>query len=749
MKRFIALLVALATCGAFANESMPVGKILPEPQRISSNNISFTPSHGSTFIYFHPDGRTTYAGKAGADIYLGTLRKLAPGSDGTKFEIHAGSFAEPEIAAYFGGNPPALPAQGYAIKIVSSSPEKVVAVLGSTDARGMFYAFATLRQLIDATGEVPVQNLMDVEDFPAWRERYICDYFLNADAAGFKWAASNKISGAAMLVDANWRNPEWWKKAEPVLADMKKISKLNVIDFMIQLHIYHGTKETPKLNIADEKQIDEFIAACRKMAENGASILMIAADDTTPRDINGYHSYFDDETVKFGSVGRAHGYLMKRIYEALHPDFPNLRLSMVGAPYALSFGVGAPEIDQYLIDWSNEAPKEVFWIWTGPEVCSPKITKRDHEVVEKLLPGGQPIYLFDNSNGINLPAPRFDTEFYPGMEKDDKGIVFLLGLAYGSRPWEIPYYLGANSYLWNPVHYNAEREYNTAVEMTWGKAAIAPVNRMREAARNSYLAIRSSARDGFEPMLAEETAALEELSAVRDYDGKPLDTGIFQRNLEQSKKFAAYNPPTVTVPQISRINFDGEISPGEWKDAAELQLTDRTGKPDNAPTKAYIGYYGDKLYLAFDVPLDKPLDKQEPMAFDSPVFQNPDEIELFLQFAPAVINEKYTEEVGAYSQYVFDYAGNRYDGFAGETPTLWQGEWGVKTKVYPDHWTAEVELTPTDRDQNPTPAPGPNTKWKGNFHRVDNRSGKIQSFDRTGFALHSPGYFVNIGFGSK
>jgi len=328
-------------------------------------------------------------------------------------------------------------------------------------------------------------------------------------------------------------------------------------------------------------------------------------------------------------------------------------------------------------------------------------------------------------------------------------LPFLLGLAYGSRPWEIPYYLGANSYLWNPANYDAARDYDVAVEMLWGKTAVAPVDRMREAARKSYLAIRSSAREGFEPLLAEETAAFAELSGVRDFNGKPLDTSLFERSLENSRKFAAYNPPTVIVPAIGNINFDGELAPGEWSNAVKLELSDRTGNPDGKPSEAYLGYSGKNLYLAFSAPLDKPLKPGDKMAFDAPVFQNPEVIEIYLQFTPEIVPENYTDEVGSYCHYVFDSDGNRYDGFAGETPTKWNGEWGVKTKVYPDHWTAEVELTPTNPGHIVAPPPAPETFWKGNFHHVDNRSGKIQSFDRTGFALHNPGYFVNIGFGSK
>lgn len=107
------------------------------------------------------------------------------------------------------------------------------------------------------------------------------------------------------------------------------------------------------MNLSNEQEIDNFIECCRKMAEHGATYFMIAADDSTPRGVDGYKLYSTEEQQKFASAGEAHGYLMKRIYDALKPEFPDIHLAMVAAPYSLDHGIGTPSVDKYVTDWAK------------------------------------------------------------------------------------------------------------------------------------------------------------------------------------------------------------------------------------------------------------------------------------------------------------------------------------------------------------------------------------------------------------
>ncbi|MDD4818559.1 MAG: beta-N-acetylglucosaminidase domain-containing protein [Victivallaceae bacterium] len=743
MKKVIATAVTLTTLSVQAQ----FGTVFPTPQKSTPSEVSsFPPSTENTKIFFHPTqeniaaNRIPTAGKLGADFYLKALRNLKNVQDAAPVEIHAGLLSAPAMAEFFKDGIPSLPAQGYAIRVQKSDDGKIIVALGGADPRGLFYAFASLRQLLDETGAVPVQNLENIDDFPVWRERYICDYFANISPDQFIDTAADKVGGIAGLIEANWRNPEWWKSVEPLLAKMKKYDSAGMFDFMAHLHLYSTPPDGPKFNAANEEDIQQFIAVCRKLAESGVSIFMIAADDTTPRGKEGFVCYHDAEKTKFnGSVGRAHGYVMKRLYDALHTDFPNLRFSMVAAPYSLGHGIGQPEVDKYVTDWAAEAPDEVMWVWTGDGVFSPELRKTDHQVMEKLL-GNHKMYLFDNSNGLLSPLPRWETVFYPEMKDDDCGIVFLLSLYFGSRPWETIYLIGANAYLWNPAAYNPETAWNYALREKYGESAVAPVNRMRKVMATAQMKIKTNDPSDIAATLKEFEAAFAGLPAN-------VPRGDIEWQLTGLREFAAFQPPEVDVPELQNtVKLDGVIDPEEWKGSAEIAMTDRDGSNDTTPTTLRLFQSDGALYLAFDIPADKPLPTPVPMNFDGSVYLNPEVLELFIQFAPTVAPNQAADYAGSYAHFALDSANQRFDEDSGTGGFMWDGDWQSAVAETGNGWSAEVVVRPTNlRDSDATPAKNGN-RWRANFHRINNRTGKIQSWSHSSGGFHQPNYFGTLNF---
>lgn len=726
-----------------------IGRIYPEPQKILAEYAAMPVGPENVEIIFHPEIPSP-AAEAGRKLYRRSLQEMAaenPGHPSGRLEVHVGLCSDPAIAEKFGDRVPELPEQGYAIRVIEHSPAGAVVAIGGSDARGIFYGLASLRQLLEARDGQVWQNLVEVDDFPVWPSRFVSDYFSNASLDGFQFLAANKIGGYGGLGDSNWRKPEWWEQVEPIMRDMKAMSDADLLTFLMQFHIYATPAGGPKFNIADRKQIDEFIECCRKMAQHGVSIFMIGTDDSTPRGVDGYEFYHADEAEKFdNSVGRAHGYLMKCLYEALHDEFPDVQFGMIGAPYSFDHGIGRPEVDRYLIDWAAEAPEEVMLVWTGSSVFSPRITRADAERLRKLVPGHD-VFVFDNSNGLFAPMPRWNTEFYPGMEKDNRGIVFLLGLVFGSRPWETVYYLGACDYLWNPAAYDAVRSYDTAIAMMYGPQAVEPVNEMREALVAAKDKRATNNRAGFAACYDRFSKAFEALSKVRDRHGNPLPVAQLATWREILEEYQNAELPELAIrPAAARIELDGRIGEEEWRGAAEIQLLDRSGRPDPAPVTMKMAYADGGVYLAFEVPAAKPLPEQAPLPHDSPVYLNPDAIEFLLQFAPEVEPAADSEAVGAFAHCAFDLAGNRFDEYANYGGHSWDGDWTVKTAETPAGWSAEVFLKPSDLKYAKCVPPREGTVWRGNFHRVENRTGKVQSWMPAGWSFHQAEYFGIIDF---
>ena len=300
---------------------------------------------------------------------------------------------------------------------------------------------------------------------------------------------------------------------------------------------------------------------------------MIAVDDLTPRDGKAFTYFTEQEKLKFGpNAGRGHGYIMKRIYDAVNPEFPDLRLMMVVAPYASeNHDSQYPEIQDYYRQWGEAAPEQVFLVWTGRNVFSPVITKADQDHVKQYL-SGQRMIVFDNSNGVAAPLPVWNGTRFPGMEKESDGVVVIWG-SFFLRPLERIYYLTAIDYFWDPENYNADRSYALAAHELFGEAAAQPMLRLQKAFQAMEAAISTTDRSGFAPLLAEFESALAAAKKVTASDGKPLPLSQLDAPLAAAREFM-----NAALPKA-------EVSPGK---PAAIKLTDGKNPDDPAPTAVTV-----------------------------------------------------------------------------------------------------------------------------------------------------------------
>lgn len=730
--KIVLIMLSLVLGGLWMNAAAleDSSEVYPVPQKVMSDYAEFpVKSAGISFVPLF-DEAPDEAVNWGIEQYLSTVGALQQTDyDVPKFEVYVGNKDNAKIKSFFGDLQ--LPEQGYAIKVVEKTGDSVKIALTGADSRGIFYGIMSLRQLLSGSDGKAVQRVADIVDYPVWPNRFICDYFGNITEEWINFYASQKIAGIAGLSESNWRNPEWWKQVEPTLKAMKRAKDMNLMTIMAQLHIYHFGG---KMNIANENEIDEFIASCRKMIENGVTYLMIAADDTTPRDINGYRLYYPEEAEKFKSAGEAHGYLMKRIYEALNPEYPDVNIAMVAAPYSLAHGIGTPEIDEYVRDWAAVAPPEVVWIWTGPEVLSPEVTKPEHEIMERLL-GEHDLYLFDNSNCINPPVPRWETNYYKGMEKDDNGIVFLLGLGCGARPWETVYFLNAGDYLWNPAAYNKEESYSTALKIVYGEESCDPVNELRRRYVSGLRALEDCDRVALAGIMPELERYYEMAKTASFKDGKTLDWKAFEYTINQMRIFCSSTVPEMRVRKATaQITVDGVITPDEWQHAFEFML--RSNSDDAQPVMCKTLYDDRGLYFVFDVFNDAELPPLAKQAHDNPVYLAADNIEVFLQADPN----------GDYGHFCFDYAGNQFDEPNGLGGHMWNPKWQLAVKPNDHGWQAEMFMPFDELNRLSPDAPAPGDVWLANFHRVDNLKGKIFSWNYSEYGFHTPHFFGRLKF---
>jgi len=773
MKKLLSFLLPLAFLAGCATPpaSTPTGLVYPTPQQVSGEPDAIPVAAPGVRFVWHGDLPADLTALA-EEIYFSALGNLPAASAAQDLVVHVGEMTDPEIFELMNrSHRQPLPLQGYLLRDLGVCPAdgaRHVLIAGGGKP-GAVYGVATLAQLLDAGEDGAVQCLpAEIVDYPVWKTRFIADYAANHNADGYKLMIANKINGAAAAFGSNWRkldDPEYAPTIQPVLEAIKKYTGLGLIEVMALMHLYQHDKSLPQLNVANPADVQELVEACRRLAQNGVRYIMIGADDLTPyNNQSGYAPYHKEELEKFGSVGAAHGALMTMLYDALIPEFPDLQLSMVGAPYSLGHGIGRENVDSYLVDWGKNAPRDVLWVWTGKEVFSPEVTAEELKRVTDLL-SGQRVYLWDNSNGFFSPMPRWETLLYPGMEADTLGQIYLNGCFFRQNQvsTETLYNLTACDYLWNPAQYDPDRSYRTGIELLMGKAAVEPVVKMRDIMaawdRVHYTGIMEENMSTAAEFEAAINAADE---AVRNSCGHSLNFANYQNRqikLPRAYFYETFAAPEVDVPSGKAVKLDGVIEPEEWADAAEIQLTDAKSETDPSPTTVKMFYDANGLYLAFTMPFSEPLPERESgLPRDEAVFTAPDAVEVMLQFVPVS-----PDNLGAYIHIVFDYEGNIFDEPAGLGGVDWDADFRLAVRKNADNWTAELfvppqqtiaskrtvlmetNLTYIDRDWGAVPpAPAPGQVWKGNFFRAENRTGKVQEWSRGGFKFHLPGYFGTL-----
>ncbi len=738
---FTALTIVVTAFSAVFAAVDPAELITPAPRRIDGNFHKIRLVPGNIKVIFDPEVRSE-AAQLGANLYLKEMNRLfkenteTASPDAPQVRIYCGLATSPGTREKLEGKTIRLPEQGYAIRVMQDTPERARIVVAGSDIRGLFYGFATLKQLLTAEDGAVWLNAADIDDHPVWAERYASEDVEWGDFDRYLALAGEKISGFAWQYRADWRNFNASDAVLKNLSSMKKMHDIGLMDFMFLIHVYVTPDEQPKFNISKEEDIQGLIEKCRLVAKYGVGTIMICVDDHTPRRNDTYTFFNPDEAKKFdNSIGKAHGYLMKRLAFALSSEFPKLRLAMVGAPYSLNHGIGKPGVDQYVIDWGKAAPRDVFWVWTGPEVVSPKIEKKDYDAFAKLL-SGQDMFVWDNSNCINAPMPRWETEFYPEMVIDSYGILYWNDrILSRSSPWSKPYTYGGNAYLWNPENYNADREYSAALRRIYGEANVAPINRLRNAMVAAQTKIAAGDRAGFKPVMDEFQAAFDACKAVTSPDGKPvIPLDAVADELRIAHEFIDLKVKSQELPWVDgTVKIDGDISDPIWNSAAVLELADRTGKPDAHPSTVRAALNGDMLIFSFDVYNPAELKDISGKERDFPTFLSADNIEIFLQPSPS----------GAYGHFCFDYAGNQFEEYSSEGGYDWNPDWQVAVRRTADRWTAEAAIPLSEMERLAPDAPSDGAFWRLNIFRTGGEAGS-QAWNPGGASYHSPQFFGEL-----
>jgi hypothetical protein len=768
--------------------SFYTGELLPKPQQVLSK-WSFIPLG-------HADLEITLATPSSETMLLAQRlirEKISDSATGIaktatgKVSLYIGPLQSPLIQRVaqerkLGLAKIKLKPEGYVIRTVRDKQGTIIIAAGA-DVRGTFYGAMTIRQQIGVeAGQLGIR-LADINDWPEWAQRFASDYSPISSQA-LQFLGMNKINGYAIQHRREWHDfdadtvQDWGRQSTygKELQAMKEFrDRTGLIDFMLVINIYADRKQS-WFDITNEQDIAGLVERCKYAAQMGITHVMICVDDWTPSEGGRYVCPNPTEKVRFGdSVGKAQGYLMARLYQALKTPCPDLALSLCSPVYSLKdHKAESKHGADYLRDLSNALPPEVAIAWSGPRVVNKEnssITQDDFKRYSKLVNGHKLIY-WDNGEGTNPPIPHWNVKFYDGFATDSQGVAFLNMHTLGWA-WSLPFTLNAHDYLWNPKGFNENDSFKHSVEQIYGRNTFKPVNAFvqkfgalqalslkRELYRKELMEKQTLRKAKTNPAKTMSTPAADAVDGeweARKAADRKEGTQLIGELEALLSEFKRLNLPTeqpasavgvlkaeaeLQVPELSigRVHaaptIDGVIGKDEWAQATTVTLTPM--KEGSEPVTVQVGYDDGSLYLAFQSSYQKELaipvfkDKH-----DDAVYSSPDAIEIFLQPGFG----------GSYGHLVFDHMGNTFDERNNGEVRDWNPAWTIKVQKSPGSWSAEIALPFSSlQDMMGTP-PIPGTVWRGNFARVYNAENQISTWSPThGASFHNETFWGKLKF---
>ncbi|MFW6437962.1 MAG: beta-N-acetylglucosaminidase domain-containing protein [Armatimonadota bacterium] len=646
--------------------------------------------------------------------------------------------------------PGTLPPQGHVVRMRDSG-ESLRIVAAGVDEMGVAYAAASIYQMIGFEGEQLVLRTFELTDWPDLLWRASSDYGPIEETI-LRRMVAQKMSMYAI------QHRAWWKLVGPdgrpahsrsggwdyPLGAMREFAERSgAIDYMMLVHIYvdggRPAEQTgPVFDIASEDDVTDLIERLQWVYDQGIHTIMVCVDDYVRARDGEYQFHTEAEAERFRSVGASHGYLMRRVYDALAPNSPDLRLSIVSAPYSTSHlgrQVTQEAGERYLRDMAEEMPEEVAVVWTGPRITSPKITRADWRAYEALVPG-QPLYLWDNMQA-GLPIPKYAVDYYPQLPDDSAWSLLYQNSHFVGWPSHVAPALAANDWMWQPLGYDIDAAHREACLKAFGRIDYTDIETVNQAFERAKGLLRGAEPERLLEIVDETYAAVERLEAV----GVPM--AVPKRSLAGEGVTPDIRERLGAIPsaKIARVDeapeIDGTLDDAAWEVATEIGPLVRhdSGEPlgEYFGTEVRVAHDGETLYVACRCQHEGvQLHSHENAGIrDGAIFFNSDTIELFI--GPDA-------DEAVYYHLAVDHTNTKYDERRPSPGADWDGGWQSAVEKTDDAWTLEmaIPLLELGADDPLT------TPWRLNICRAFGQQSQLSCWGPTWGSFHNWPFFGRV-----
>ena len=417
--------------------------IIPRPQSVEFGDSSFTTS----------DFRLVLEGGIAEEEALFLIEEIL----GTR--VRPSSSAS--LVIHEGVEDIRLPSkEAYSLEVL---PKERRIDLHVSSSRALLYALETIRQLSspnDGGLRIPEAKVLD---WPLFQFRGVVEGFYYDP---WSWNQRREVIRKLSLFKMNsyiyapkhdpyhrerWREryPEGWITE---FGKLVSTCKRWHVDFFFAL--------SPGLSVIYSSREDEELILRKflEMAEIGANGFCLFLDDI-PEKLA--HS---EDLERYSSLAEAQADLVNRILRRLREEVPGAKMMFCPTRYA------GTDLGRYFEELCRLMDEEVLIMWTGPQVCSKRITVDDAKNLEK--EAGDRLVIWDNYPVNDYARNRLNLG--PLKGRDPRLYKLIRGVF--SNPMNEPYasllpLATFADYLWNPESYDPADSWNRALKLLYGNCS--------------------------------------------------------------------------------------------------------------------------------------------------------------------------------------------------------------------------------------------------------------------------------------
>ena len=374
--------------------------------------------------------------------------------------------------------------QAYQITFYES--DYVEIIIAAASEQGKLYGVVSLAQLVcRVDNEIKIRKA-DILDYPAFTRRIFnsnpLPYHLTED---LDWMLRYKIESLSFHnKDYSWYgNDEQLKENLDIYKKWKDSN--GGVNALLIFNLYAGDYD---IEISNEEHLEKLKEFIKYSYTRGVTRFMANADDAAPFKYGeGYILTSENDKKKFTSMAEANCWLMNNLYDWTESN--NFDVEFIYCPAFYTYEemhYGDMELFQDT-PWEDDAygplkrdlkiigenmNKNIQVLWTGPYVCTRRITDNDIEDWTNNLQGKVP-FLFDNSIFAHLEftARTMFTAYgndFPEKfsEKTGGNGIFINGDATGETSRVAT--MTANAYMWEEERYNPEVSLINAMGKLYG-----------------------------------------------------------------------------------------------------------------------------------------------------------------------------------------------------------------------------------------------------------------------------------------